>query len=91
LYRISRIWAQLGIAEVEDNRKYKHDRPTYFIKPIIPILPDILYSWDLDDFINQPDEWNNIETKHTHSKENRKNQHGFSKTERQQKLKEIIQ
>jgi hypothetical protein len=88
LYRISRIWAGLGIAQINDKRKYKDDRPNYYIKPLLPILPDILYSWDRFNYENQPENWNNIESNHTHSKENRKNIYGMSKAERNQRLKE---
>ena len=88
LYRITRIWAKLRIAEVKDIREYKYSRENYYIRKLMPILPDILYSFDRTDFESPPKEWEHIVTVYEKSKKTRTNQYGMSKEERKNQLKE---
>ena len=87
-YRIVRVWAKLGIAEVVEYRKRENREVSYDVKRLIPILPDILYTYTLDELQDLSDEWENIEIIRPERKE-RTGKYGYTKSERKQKIKEV--
>ncbi len=47
--RIVRIWNKLGIASVEQVQRPGQKSLNYIVKPIIPVMPSLLYTYDRED------------------------------------------
>ncbi|MFI5416224.1 MAG: hypothetical protein ACHQXJ_02610, partial [Nitrososphaerales archaeon] len=86
--RIVRVWAKLGIADVLEYRQRENADVNYHVKRLIPILPDILYTYTLDELKDLSDEWENIEIIRPERQE-RTGKYGMTQSERKQKIKEV--
>ncbi|EQA44676.1 hypothetical protein LEP1GSC050_2842 [Leptospira broomii serovar Hurstbridge str. 5399] len=81
LLRIAKRWAKLGIAEVTQVIRKKSDPIQYFIEKHIPVLPDILYTFDRDEFLKGKDD-GNIEITVHETQIGAKSKYGFNMRER---------
>ncbi len=61
LIRIVRVWAKLNIAEVVEYRKSVNNQLNYHVKLKAPLLPDILYTYTLEELKDLSGEWENID------------------------------
>jgi len=86
--RIIRIWAKLGVTDVKELRRYDNVEVNYIVKRLIPILPDILYTYTLEDLKDLSPEWENIEIIRPEKKE-RIGKYGMTQSRRKQKIKEV--
>ncbi len=85
--RVVRIWAMLGIADVvEVNKKGKGD-VNYQLKRLIPILPDILYTYDKNELSELSDITKFIKQVEA-PKKPRQPKYGMSKDKRKKIIKE---
>ncbi len=85
-FRIVRIWAKLGVADVKEHRRYDNVEVNYIVKKLIPILPDLLYTYTLDDLKDLSDEWENVEIIRPERKE-RPGKYGLTQSERKHKIR----
>ncbi|MCR9145554.1 MAG: hypothetical protein NXI24_25160, partial [bacterium] len=85
--RIIRKWAALKLVSAEEIRATGENRIKYRVTRIEPLLPDFLYTWDREEFENQPDEHENVVVRNQRPR--RRNKHGISKNERTKYIQEM--
>ncbi|PJZ60789.1 hypothetical protein CH376_16490, partial [Leptospira adleri] len=89
MFRIIQRWAKLGIAEVKQVVKNKSDRTQYFVKRLVPELPDVLYTFDRIQFENNENLKENIEIHFEETQVGAKSKYGITKKERIKYLGEL--
>jgi len=85
--RIARIWHKLKIANVVYEQRKGGTSVDFKIKPLIPVLPDILYTYDKEDLANLYYISDSI-SKQEPQKKPRLPKYGMSKDKRKQIIKE---
>jgi hypothetical protein len=86
--RVVRTWAKYGIADVKEIRRRINSDVNYIMKRNLPVCPDILYTYTLDEIKELGEEWENIEITHP-KQEERKGKYGLTQSERKQFINKI--
>lgn len=91
MFRIIQRWAKLGIAEVKQIVKNKSDRTQYFVKRLVPELPDVLYTFDRIQFEKNDNSKENIEVIFEETQIGAKSKYGLTKKKRIQLLGKLYE
>ncbi|MBL8021671.1 MAG: hypothetical protein JNM27_18510 [Leptospirales bacterium] len=54
LLRIARRWKKFGLAKVDEKWNPSERRIYCYVNRLVPLLPDLLYSFDMEEYQNQP-------------------------------------
>nr|WP_230458343.1 hypothetical protein [Leptospira weilii] len=82
LIRILSRWAKLGIAKVTKVKTKAFDEFELKVQKLIPILPDVLYTYDRSDFLNYKEQSKNIKVIMIPTQVGSKSKYGLTKKER---------
>ncbi|MEI1280235.1 hypothetical protein V6Z05_18025 [Leptospira venezuelensis] len=88
LLRITRRWAQLGIAKVTQVKNKENEAIQYYVEKLIPDLPDILYTFNRDQFLEGVGSLDKIEVLVRERNTGGRSKYGYTMKERIKYLEE---
>ncbi|TGK23588.1 hypothetical protein EHO98_04990 [Leptospira stimsonii] len=87
--RIARRWAKLGMADVKFYKSGRNDKVNFHVKKLIPVLPDILYTFDWDNRGKAFENSEKIEVVVSEKTKGSKSKYGMTKKEREERIRKF--
>ncbi|MCG6192330.1 hypothetical protein LFX25_03635 [Leptospira sp. FAT2] len=89
VFRIIQRWAKLGIADIKLVGKNKYERKQFILKKLIPELPDVLYTFDRNQYENNENVEENMEIVFENPIFGGRNKYGINKKRRMELLGDL--
>ncbi|AGS80677.1 hypothetical protein LEP1GSC052_0064, partial [Leptospira phage vb_LkmZ_Bejolso9-LE1] len=85
--RIARRWAKLGIADVKFYKSGRNDKVNFHVKKLMPVLPDILYTFDFENRNKAFENSDKIQIVVKESNRGGRSKYGMTKKEREERIR----